>query len=92
MITLRPAAERGRGDYGWLDTRHTFSFNDYHDPRHLGFRALRVINEDWIAPERASAPTVTGTWKLSLMSSKGRSSTGTVWATGRYSAPVSFSR
>jgi redox-sensitive bicupin YhaK (pirin superfamily) len=50
MITLRPAAERGRGDYGWLDTRHTFSFNDYHDARQMGFRALRVINEDWIAP------------------------------------------
>jgi redox-sensitive bicupin YhaK (pirin superfamily) len=50
MITLRRAAERGRGDYGWLDTRHTFSFNDYHDARQMGFRALRVINEDWIAP------------------------------------------
>jgi quercetin 2,3-dioxygenase len=50
MITIRPAAERGRGDYGWLDTRHTFSFNDYHDARQMGFRALRVINEDWIAP------------------------------------------
>ena len=50
MITLRPASERGRGEYGWLDTRHTFSFNDYHDPRHMSFRALRVMNEDWIAP------------------------------------------
>jgi quercetin 2,3-dioxygenase len=50
MIMLRQASERGRGDYGWLDTRHTFSFNDYHDPRHMSFRALRVMNEDWIAP------------------------------------------
>ncbi len=50
MIKLRPAAERGRADYGWLDTRHSFSFNDYHDAHHMGFRALRVINEDWIAP------------------------------------------
>jgi redox-sensitive bicupin YhaK (pirin superfamily) len=50
MITLRPASERGRGDYGWLDTRHTFSFNEYHDQRHMSFRALRVMNEDWIAP------------------------------------------
>lgn len=52
MITIRKADARGHFNFGWLDTSHTFSFGDYYDPRQMGFRSLRVINEDHVAPGR----------------------------------------
>jgi redox-sensitive bicupin YhaK (pirin superfamily) len=50
MITIRRSDERGGGDFGWLNTHFTFSFDQYYDPRFMGFRSLRVMNEDWVQP------------------------------------------
>jgi len=52
MITLRPSAERGQGQFGWLQARYSFSFSSYYDPRHMGHSALRVINQDTVQGKR----------------------------------------
>jgi quercetin 2,3-dioxygenase len=91
MFRKRPADARGGGDYGWLNTRHTCSFND-DDPEYMGFRVLRVINEDRVQPGQGVGTHSHRDMEIVTYVVEGRWRTRTAWAPARCCGPASAKR
>ena len=91
MLQIRKAGERGHFDHGWLNTFHTFSFADYLDRRHMGFRSLRVMNEDRVAPGDGFGTHGHQDMEIVTYVLEGCLSTATQWETAKCYRPESFS-
>lgn len=76
---LHRAATRGHADHGWLDTYHTFSFADYYEPKRIHFGALRVLNDDTVAPGEGFGTHPHANMEIVSIPLSGRCDTGTVW-------------
>ncbi len=91
MHSLRLSEHRGHANLGWLDSYHSFSFGHYHDPDHMCFGALRVINEDRVTPAPGLTRTAIATWRLSPGSSRARWNTRDSIGTGSIIRPANCS-
>lgn len=92
MFAIRASGDRGHTQTPWLNSRHTFSFGSYYDPRYLGFSDLRVINDDVVAPAEGFGTHPHKTWKSLPSCSTANWNTATAWAAAASSKPAKSKR